>query len=176
MSQTKRLALCGVLAGLSVAVMWMIGLIPSMDFALPAVAGLLTLFAVIEVNRFWALGIYLVAGTLSFLLLPEKTIPLLYLLFFGYYPSLKSFLEQKLPRWLERILKMTSFNAAMAAFYFIASRLFSVSFEEFGDFGRWSALVMLGAGNVAFALYDFCAGSLVTIYLRRWQKKFRRLL
>jgi hypothetical protein len=178
LTSTKRLALCGVFAGLSLAVMWMISFIPTMDYALPAAAGMLTVFLVIEMSRRWAFGVFLVAALLSFLLLPSKTVPMLYASFFGYYPILKALLEEKLPRPLEWLCKQLAFNAAMAGTYWLGTKLFGLEFDDFGEeFGKYAPWILLGLGNGAFLLYDrIILNALVTIYLRRWQKRFARLL
>jgi hypothetical protein len=177
MTHTKKLALCGVFAGLTLALMWMVSFVPSMDYALPAMAGMLSLLLVLELNRLWAFGVYAAAALLCCLLLPAKTVALLYAVFFGYYPILKSLLEEKLPRWLEWVLKMLVFNATMVGAYLLAVELFGLDMEDFGEtFGRYAKAILLAVGNMAFIVYDyFILTSFIAIYNKRWRKKLQKL-
>jgi len=176
--KTKSLAMSGVFAGLAIALMWVLSFVPSMDYALPAAAGMLTLVLVIELGPLWALGKFLVAGIISVLLLPNKGVALVYVIFFGYYPALKYALEQKLPAWLAWILKYILFNIAVISAYYLATKVFGFDLSDFGPtFGKYAKAVMLGMGNVGFFLYDYIIlGSFTLLYKKRWKKKLRRLM
>ncbi len=50
MNHTIRVAFCGVLAGLGLALMFLTALLPMATFALPALAGLLMIMIVIEMG------------------------------------------------------------------------------------------------------------------------------
>jgi len=178
MTKTKSLALSGVFAGLTLAVMWTGSFIPSMDYALPAMAGMLTLLLVMELNTVWALGVYAAAATLSLLLLPVKGVALFYAMFFGYYPALKTVLEGRLPTWLAWICKVAIFNAAVISAYTLATYVFNIDLEDFGEtFGRWAKAVMLAVGNFSFWMYDYMVLSVfVGLYRRRWRKKLHKLM
>ncbi|MFR5069035.1 MAG: hypothetical protein ACLTE2_03815 [Eubacteriales bacterium] len=54
MNHTIRVAFCGVLAGLGLALMFLTALLPMATFALPALAGLLMIMIVIEMGARWA--------------------------------------------------------------------------------------------------------------------------
>ena len=176
--KTKNLAMCGVFAGLALALMFMISFIPSMDYALPAAAGALTLLLVLELNSVWALGVYAAAAALSLLLLPVKGVPLLYAMFFGFYPVLKSLLEGKCPKWLAWICKLAVFNGAVISAYVLATRVFNIDLDDFGEtFGRYAKAVMLAVGNASFFIYDYMVLSVFeSLYRRRWRKKLHKLM
>ncbi|MCL2107392.1 MAG: hypothetical protein FWH26_10110 [Oscillospiraceae bacterium] len=178
MTHTKKTALCGVFAGLSLALLWVFSFIPSLEYALPAAAGMLILCIVLEVDRLWALMAYAVSAVLAMLLLPEKTVPLLYTLFFGYFPVLKSLLEQRLPRLVEIPVKFAVFNATMIAVYYIGTFLFGLEFDDFGEkFGQYAPWVLLALGNLIFVIYDFMVlNNFIRVYRRHWQKRLRKLL
>jgi len=178
MTHTKSLALSGVFAGLTLALMWTGSFLPSMDYALPAAAGALTLLLVLELNSVWALGVYAAAAALSLLLLPVKGVPLLYAMFFGYFPVLKTLLEGKLPAWLAWICKFAAFNAAVISAYVLATKVFNIDLDDFGEtFGRYAKAAMLAIGNATFFIYDFMVLSVFeALYRRRWRKKLRKLM
>jgi len=178
MTKTKSLALSGVFAGLTLALMWTGSFIPSMDYALPAMAGALTLLLVLELNPLWALGVYAAAAALSLLLLPVKGVALLYAMFFGYYPILKTLLEGKCLKWLAWICKFAAFNAAVVSSYVLATKVFNIDLDDFGEtFGRYAKIVMLAVGNASFFLYDYMVLSVFAVlYRRRWRKKLHKLM
>ncbi|MDR0531912.1 MAG: hypothetical protein LBG83_07610 [Oscillospiraceae bacterium] len=176
-TKIKRLALCGVFAGLTLALMWIGSFVPSMEYALPAIAGLPALLLVLEAGRPWALAVYAAAAALCLLLLPEKSAALFYAAFFGYYPVLKSFLEEKLPPWLEWPLKFAVFNATAIFAYWLGTKLFGVALDDFGEtFGKYAKGILLAMANLSFWLYDYMIlSSFITLYRRRWRKKLRHI-
>jgi len=178
MTKIKSVALSGVFAGLTLAVMWTGSFIPSMDYALPAMAGMLTLLLVLELNTAWALGVYAAAAALSLLLLPVKGVALLYAIFFGYYPVLKTVLERKCPKWLAWICKFAAFNAAVISAYWLATKVFNIDLDDFGEtFGHYARAIMLGVGNAAFFIYDCMVLSVFeSLYHRRWRKRLHKLM
>lgn len=178
MTQTKKLALSGVFAGLTLALMWTGSLIPSMDYALPAVAGMFSLLLVMELNNGWVLGMYAAAAILSLLLLPSKSAALLYAIFFGYYPVLKGFVEAKLPKWLAWICKFAVFNAAVISAYWLATQVFAIDLDDFGEtFGRYAKIIVLAVANATFWVYDYMILSVFEmLYRRHWRKKLLRLM
>ena len=178
MTKPKSLALSGVFAGLTLALMWTGSFLPSMDYALPAMAGMLTLLLVLELNPAWALGVYAASAALSLLLLPAKGAALLYAMFFGYYPVVKILSEGKLPKWLAWIVKLAVFNAAIVSAYVLATKVFGIDLDDFGEtFGRWAKAIMLAVGNATFWMYDAMVMSVFEmLYRRRWRKKLHKLM
>ena len=65
MNHTIRVAFCGVLAGLGLALMFLTALLPMATFALPALAGLLMIMIVIEMGARWAWPTFAVVAVLS---------------------------------------------------------------------------------------------------------------
>ena len=51
---------------------------------------------VIEIGRKWAFTAYIVISILSIFILPDKETAMMFVGFFGYFPVLKSMIEQKL--------------------------------------------------------------------------------
>jgi hypothetical protein len=171
----KKTALCGIFAGFSLAMMILISLFPSMDLALPAVAGLVILFMVIELGKGWAFCVYCVVSVLSVLLLGNKFAALLYAAFFGIYPILKSIFESKLRKVLEIICKLASFNLMIVGCYLIGSKFFGVTLDAFGGlFAQYTPWIMLAIGNLTFFFYDYTLNQCIRLYKQKLQKKFFR--
>ena len=77
-----RLAFCGVIAALSVVVLFLTGIVPVATIALPAVAGCLLIAVVAETNVRYGFAVYLVSSLFSALLTPDSEAALLYIIFF----------------------------------------------------------------------------------------------
>lgn len=148
--RTKMLSFSAVLAALSLVVLFLSAVAPTGRLALVAVAGLLPAAAVIRFGVPAGLFCYVVTGILALLLLPDKGGAVLYLLFFGHYPVVKSLIERlgKLP--LEWILKLCVFNALLCVLYFGFFALFAETAPAAVSFAPFAFL----SGNAAFVAYD----------------------
>lgn len=175
---TKSIAFGGVLSGLAVVLMFLTGIFPFAEYALPAMAGALLIIMVIEYGYRYALLCYFAVAVLSLLIGPNKEAAVLFAGFFGYYPILKGILERIKKRQIEWILKMTVFNAAVVLFYLVVVYLFGMTevLEDFGMFGQWGIVVFWLAGNVVFILYDILLTRLIGMYFQYFKPKFLKKL
>ena len=62
---------------------------------------------------------YIGVSILSLLLIPKKMMVLIYILFLGYYPVIKLYIERLNKRWLEWIIKIVVFNVILVTAYTI---------------------------------------------------------
>lgn len=176
MRNSAKTAMGGMIAALSLTIMLLTAVIPYLQYALPAMAGALLILMVIEISKSWALCAYAAISILSFLILPNKEAAMVYFAFFGCYPILKPIFESKITNtklcWL---VKAIFFNIVAVAAYTVIIYVFGIPLEEMDEFGKWGIPILLAMGNVMFVLYDICLTRLVTLYLHKWQKKFRKL-
>lgn len=168
--KSTRVAFCGLAVGLSVALMFLTGMIPIATYALPALAGLPCIAVVIEMGARWAWPVYAAASVLSVFLAGDKEAVALFILFFGYYPILKSYLERFSSHVLSWVLKFAVFNAAMMLGYFAAVYLLGVPKDSFVVFGFFVPWLLLAAGNAVFFLYDYAVSGIVVAYYRRFHR------
>lgn len=175
MKQSSKTALGGIVSALSVILMFMTAVMPFMTYALPMLAGILLIFMVIEINKKWAFVVYVAVSLLAVFVVPDKEAATFYIAFFGYYPIIKSTLEKHLPRVAEWIVKFVIFNAAVLGAFFMTVYVMGIPFDEAEEFGKYGAVVLLGIANAAFLSYDILLTKLVTLYLIRWQKHFKRI-
>ncbi len=151
--------------------MMITGLIRIGTYALPCLAGMLTIAIVIEYNCKWAFGVFAVSSLLSFFLSGDKEAVVMFIAFFGYYPILKNILERKIKSVILRyIIKFAVFNAAAIASFYVAMLLLSVPASEFTVFGVYVPYLFLIAGNLFFLLYDFAINVYVKFYVQRLRK------
>lgn len=180
LSQASKTAIGGMAVALSVVL-----LIPTavdlFVYALPAIAGFLTLFCVIELGKSWAFGVYFATALLSLLLVPNKEAAVMYTAFFGYYAIVKALLESRLPRVAEYVLKFVIFNASVLFAYTVLIHLFGMPLDDIlgvdGDvwWSKYAIPVMLVMGNVVFLVFDIALTRMAMVYLKVFQPKLRKL-
>ena len=176
MSKSGKIALGGLLAALGVVLMFLTGLIPIGTYALPAIAGVLLIVAVIEIGAKWAWMIYAAVAVLSLLFAADKEAALLFVLFFGYYPVLKSFLERISNKVLSWISKFAVFNVAVVACFFLAVNFLQLPEDSFTVFGIYLPWVFLILGNAVFLIYDIALSGLVATYVEKLHHRVTKTL
>ncbi len=176
MSKSGKIALGGLLTALGVVLMFLTGLIPIGTYALPAIAGVLLIVAVIEIGAKWAWMIYAAVAVLSLLFAADKEAALLFVLFFGYYPVLKSFLERISNKVLSWISKFAVFNVAVVACFFLAVNFLQLPKDSFTVFGIYLPWVFLILGNAVFLIYDIALSGLVATYVEKLHHRVTKTL
>ena len=176
MSKSGKIALGGLLTALGVVLMFLTGLIPIGTYALPAIAGVLLIVAVIEIGAKWAWMIYAAVAVLSLLFAADKEAALLVVLFFGYYPVLKSFLERISNKVLSWISKFAVFNVAVVACFFLAVNFLQLPEDSFTVFGIYLPWVFLILGNAVFLIYDIALSGLVATYVEKLHHRVTKTL
>lgn len=152
MKKTRYTTVSGMVSALSVVIMLLTNVIPSMMYVIPIVTGGIV-FAVNEIiGKKWALGVFFVTSFISFILLTDKETALNYTLFFGYYPLLKQVFE-KLPKVLSWVVKLVSFNIAIVIIGIIVTFVFKLPFLD-EDFGKFTIPLFAVMFNLVFVLYD----------------------
>ena len=175
MKQTSKTALGGIVSALSVTLMLLTGIIPFMTYALPLAAGALLILMVIEINKRWAFIVYAAVSLLGILVVPDKEAAVFYIAFFGYYPIIKSTLEKHLNIVVEWVVKMLIFNLSTVAGYFFTTYVLGVPFDETGEFGKYSLIILLVLANAVFIAYDIMLTRFITLYLRKFRKSFHKI-
>ncbi len=148
---------------------------PYLTYAIPAIAGLFMMIPLIECGVSWGFGTYIVSAAIVFIT-GEMEAKILYVMFLGYYPVLKSIIEKINKEFIEWILKLVCFNAAAVAFYFVSSKLFAVSFDDFGEWGKYGALLFLAFCNVVFVIYDIGISRMASYYMFALHDKVRKII
>ena len=167
-----NIALAALLAALSLVVLYLSVLAPTGRMGLVAVAGLLPAAAVVSGGL--SVGALCYGGTalLALLLLPDKGNSLLYLLFFGPYPLVKSAAERLRYRPAELAVKLGFFNVMLTVFRFGLTAVFLPALPPAAaDAVLW---VLYPAGNVVFLAYDFGFTKLIAFYTVRVDQVLRR--
>lgn len=171
--KSTQIAMGGLSCALALILMFGTGLVPFAEYALPAIAGLVLIAMAQENGTKAALAAFLAISLLGLFVVPIKEAACLFLFFFGYYPILYSALQRLRPRLLRMLVKFAIFNVCVVCAYLVIIYAFGLTevLEEFGSFGRYSALVLLALGNVFFVVYDKMVGNVTELYIRWFRPK-----
>ena len=174
MKTSVKVSLGGVVAALSLVLMFLTSIIPFGTYAFPAFAGILLVLLVFNLGYAYAFAVYFVTAVLSFLLVSDKEAALYYALFLGFYPIIKGLIERIPSKAVQYIIKLALFNICMIAAFYIGITLLSVPKESFNLFGIYLPWVFLIIGNIVFIIYDLCVTRLVTLYLLKWHDRLNK--
>jgi len=166
---TRALARCSILAALGVVLMYVSAVIPSAKIALVAIAGVLNAAAVIHHGKLRALFVFVAVSLLSLLLLPQKGCAVMYIVFFGYYPIIKSVFERLRSAALGWAAKIALFNAVFFALWFIARELFLLVLP----LDNVGLPIVWLAANAAFVVYDIGLSKLIALYISRFSGGYK---
>ncbi len=170
-----KIALGGIISALSIVLMFLTGIIPTLTYAIPAIAGGLLIMVVIEISPKFASAVYVAISILSLLVVADKEAAVMYAIFFGYYPILKSFIEKKLSGIYAWLIKYIIFNIAIVSSYLVVSKIFMISYDDINSFGKFAIPVMLLVCNFVFAVYDVALTRIVSTYIYNWRKYIKRV-
>lgn len=165
-----RVTLSAMLAALSLVFLYLACLIPSGKVGLVALAGLFPAAAVVSFGFSAGFLCYAGTGVLAMLLLADKGMALLYLLFFGLYPMLKGKIEQLRFLPVELALKLLLLCAAVTVLFSLFRGLF-FSVLPLERLPR-GLIYLLCAG--IFLVYDYGFSKLIGFYRRNVDRLLRK--
>lgn len=174
MKNTKKITLCGLVAAIAVVIM-LTSYFPYLTYAIPAIAGLFMMVPLIECGLTWSFFSYIASAVIIFIT-GEMESKILYVMLLGYYPILKSIIEKINNHIVEWIVKLVYFNITAVAFYYVSTIIFSVSFDDFGDWGTYGSLVFLALCNIVFVLYDVGISRVASRYMISLHDKIRKII
>lgn len=166
--KTKNIALAGILAALTVAILLMGAMIELIDLSAAALAALLIMVTVVEMGVRWATGVYAVAAVLGLLLFPQ-TATITFAAFLGYYPIIKVYLDKIRPKFLQYLIKLALFNTFLTVTMKLCVWLLGTE-NEWAALG-WALYVL---GNLTFVVFDFAIGQLSLFYIIKIQRRIHR--
>ena len=162
-----------MLAALSVVLLALGALLEVLDLSMASLASLFVLFAHLELRKSYPWLLWAVTSLLSLLLVSPKVAPLLYALFFGFYPIIKTALEG-LPRVLEWLLKLLVCQAAFWLYFLLGSFLFMMTDLLLPS--AWLFWAANGAVMLVFVLYDIALSRLIRLYAFRLRPRLAKFL
>lgn len=172
MKKTRLVAYSGIMTALSVVLLFLGSISVSLGYAVPIFTGLLMIFLIESVSVNSAVITYFAVSLLSLLLLNNKETALFYVLFFGYYPILRIYIQKIKLKPVRIILKLILFNVSMTAVQLILVYILNIPFDNI--FGKLGIILFALALNFIFVLYDITYDKLLIIYDRKFRRKIER--
>lgn len=171
-------SLGGIVSAICLFAMFLTGMLPLFVYALPALAGALMIIIVVEIGIKWAFVTYATVGILSLFITPDKEAAVLFIMFLGYYPIIKALFEKIKSRIAEWLLKIVCFNISILVAYQIIIKVFGMVdvLEQFGDYGKYGALILLFFANIVFVIYDIALSRAISAYINWFSPKILRKL
>lgn len=163
-TNTKQIALGGLLAAVAVVIMCLGGMIPLATYICPMLCILTQYIVLCCCGKRIAWTWYAAVSILSVLMGPDKEAALVFVLL-GYYPMVKPLLEKSklAPLW-----KLLLFNVAVILLYGLVLKLLGLDIvaEETEELGTIGLVILLVLGNLVFFLVD----RVLAMMERKWKK------
>ena len=156
----KTTAVLSVFSALSTVLIIAGGFFDIIDLACASVASFLIHILCHEYGNRHACLVFAVSAVLSNIFLPMRSCPIVFALFFGYFPIIRNILYKKIKfKKIVYVLLFALFNAVM----FVIYHLFK---EVFGIAGEPMALVfaLLGSANLFYICFDMLMGRIMILY------------
>ncbi len=148
--------------------------IPTLEYAIPAAAGFLVLFILVELGVGWASGVYIATTLLGIFIVPNKEAVGMYLALFGLYPIVKFYVD-KLPKVIRYILKGVFFVVMTVSAYYVMISVFGVASELLEDLNKFTLPLLIVLGLVAFLVYDRAMTLIAVKYRMKFHKYVVRM-
>ncbi len=171
---TVKITFCGLLAAFATALM-LLSYFPYFTYAVPAIAGVVMLVVLIEVGHKWAWATYSVTAVLA-LLFAEPESKLMFVLFLGFYPIIKAYIEKLRSVPLQYIVKFVLFNVFVFTVYGLLANIFGIYIEDVASRGVIFIAALLLLANVTFYLYDIVLVRVANLYIYRLHNRVSRML
>ncbi|MCM1285275.1 MAG: hypothetical protein NC213_06300 [Acetobacter sp.] len=174
MKNSLKIAFCGITTALSVLFMLIGGLISLFAYIMPMLAGVLMIMVTRTFKTSSAVMTYISTSLLSFILVADKECMLMYVLFFGFYPILKSFIEKLKNKSFRLIIKLLLFNVLMLVAQLILYFVFGIPFSE-NDDGKVLIILFAVMLNILFIVYDIMLNKILIIYEIKLEPRIKKL-
>lgn len=176
MRESSKAALGGIVAALAIVVMLVTYISPLLVYTAPPFAGILLIIIIEEINYKWAVSTYAAISTLSLLFIADKEAAVFFVMFFGYFPILRKYLEEKIKnKTLLYVVKLLIFNTALMSAVYICSFVFHIDYSEFSSSGEAMMILFAVMMNIVFIVYDFLLAKLMLLYDIKLKKQFVKL-
>lgn len=177
MSATKKLTLSALTVALGTTLMVLgvyIDVAEMLDLSLCAIASLLVVFIYLEIGSYYPWLVWICTSLATALLATGKPIWVEYLLVFGIYPLIKSYIE-RLPKWSWILVKLVYINVTVWAVFFLSELIIGQNFF-FEDDSLIISILTYVLINVAFIAYDMYIVVMVRFYLAKIRPKIAKIL
>ncbi len=168
----KKMAFSSILMALAIVCLFGASIVPTARISMLALTSVFGAITVAEYGPKYGIIHYLGVSILSLLLIPKKMLVIIYVVFLGYYPIVKMFIERLNRRSAEWLVKLIVFNLFLILGYIVFKAFFLPSAESaivrlVLNYLPWVVL----AAEVVFVIYDYVLSYIITYYYKILQIK-----
>ena len=157
-TSAKRLARLAILTALAAVLLFLCSVLPTGRLGFMVIASFPIALALMQYGIGWSAAVYAITAVLSALLFMSDAV-LGFILFFGYYPIVKSLFE--------RIRFLVGEWAAKYAVYTAAFVLCALFASSLWEGLAWPVWVLWLAGAAVFFVYDRCYTAAISVYINK---------
>ena len=165
-SMTKKLAVAGVFAALSMAIIWVAGM-TMLDLSALVICAFMTMLLVVEIGEKMTWVYAAATSLLALLLLPDKLYAIEYSLFAAVYPILKLHFEKLRPLFAYPV-KISCLDTMLLFCVVLGQYVFMAGEDYFGL--SW---ITVGVGTLFFLLFDVTLSLCISLYIVKLRKKLK---
>ena len=165
MNKSKKISLGAITTMISVVLMYATSILPTAKLFLLSLSSFLIAILIIEAGKSTAMISFIATSILSFILIPNKLILIPFILFLGYYPIVKLYIESIDNLLVEWVLKIIVFNVAMCVNYILFINVFAKNLVIPLAIG----FVVLGL-QIVFIVYDYIFSMFIHYYNNKLRK------
>jgi len=171
MSVSGKTAMGGIFASLVMLLLYLASTLPTSRLFLLSLCSFAVSVIIMEAGLAFGLIFYAAISILGFLLVPNKAMAVLYVLFFGIYGLAKAVIEKHAAGFFQYILKLVVFNLCFFAVYLSAGLITDISILEIRlPFPLWIVITCLQA---AFLFYDRVFTTVINYYCNHLHRIIR---
>lgn len=174
MKNSSKTALSGMAVALGTVVMLLASAIPTLEYAIPAFAGFMVLFILVELDVGCAAGVYAATSLLGIFIVPNKEAVGMYIALFGIYPVVKFYVD-RLPKAVGYIVKSVFFLIMATGVYYVMIKVFGIAAELLEDMNKFTLPLLLVLGLAAFLVYDRAMSMIAVKYRYKFHKYVVRM-
>lgn len=169
-------SLCGIMSGLALALMFMLGMVPTFEYVSPAAAGVLIWVIREQLGVKYGLISYVAVSILCFLITMNYEASMMFLFLLGYYPTIRDYFQKIRFAPLRFVLKMALYAVSAVGAYMLLIHLFGMEhlLDDANEFGKYGTLILLCMGALAFVVYDLFLGVFAQVFAKLIKPKIRR--
>ncbi len=174
MKNSSKTALSGMAVAVGTVVMLLASAIPTLEYAIPAFAGFMVLFILVELDVGWAAGVYAATALLGIFIVPNKEAVGMYIALFGIYPLVKFYVD-RLPKVPGYIIKSVFFVIMAVGVYYVMIKVFGIASELLEDMNKITLPLLLVFGLAAFLVYDRAMSMIAVKHKHKFHKYVVRM-
>jgi len=166
---SRKIAVAGILTAFSVVALILENILPTGKLGFYVFAGFLLSVVIMECGVLFGWISFATSSLLAFLLVPEKTAVIPYVLFFGIYSLVKSHIEKLDSAIAELAIKFIFFNAALFLLWQVALMFIPQNF-----FDILPVFVIIILLEILFFIFDWLFSLWIQFYQEKLRPKIRR--